>query len=1018
MSRRLRLLRRPLAVLLAGAGALHGHEEWNNLHIVYSARSSFTYPFDGRSPKIAVALLNHHLIPASPTLFTFTVNGQRPDAPGFMTFPNGGSIVIAPDDYGLASALTRGVYDGRAGPAPAVGETKDYTFQFVFALAPGAVPPPGAGAPTNPDPANNNDPPGTTTATVRFTNLGENPTLNGPLPLNGTVRLAAPPANPPDLQVEVATPYSTWFRVTATSANAAGIVSFSQALPARDDWLVRFRADGYETRVIPVGFVNDPHDPLDVTLTRSPALDLDYRRIASVATPTGFWRGAVSETEGTFVAFPGQETWRVSATDADARALRTASRIYKYSFAGRRLWEHAPGWETWAGDQSADGRFVAYALNPTAQSFYTPTENKLVLLDGATGSVIWSRSAAPTDAAVGRRIDALELTISPDARWIAVGSVAGGTVTLVDRATGSFAWTVPGTAPSFGQVRRLRFSADAQFLYVGSGDSTVRKLRVADGSVMWRAFAGGWPSVNGLDLTPDGAWLVAGTQSLDTTLLRASDGAILWQRETQATDAAFSPDGRHVVTSAGQVHRTVDGSLAGLTAAKTATHFTPDGRHLLQVDRELRLHDLGGNVLKVFEPTGLPALSGESTPWSHVTRDGRHVLLLARDLAAPGQTGIVFYERTASTPASAPPTLSAQPLAQAVVAGGTATLNAGVDGPGPFSYQWRRDGVPLDRAAARNSPFVLTGATAADAGSYTCIITNAAGSVTTNPAILRVVAPDPSNPSRLANLAVRASVGPGVPLIVGFSVGGAGTAGTKPLLIRGAGPSLAALGVGGALADPQLALFDRGTEVARNENWSGDAQVASLATRLGAFPFSAPGSRDAALVATAVAGSYTAQITSADGTTGTALAEIYDGSPAFSASTPRLLNVSARTEIGGGNLLIAGFVVTGQAARTVLIRGIGPALAGFGVRNALPDPQLTLLRDGVLVATNEDWYDVANALALIAAATQVGAFALPPASRDAALLLSLPPGSYTVQVGAGAAGSSTGSALIEVYEVP
>ncbi|MGH7956046.1 MAG: hypothetical protein ACREH8_03425 [Opitutaceae bacterium] len=70
---------------------------------------------------------------------------------------------------------------------------------------------------------------------------------------------------------------------------------------------------------------------------------------------------------------------------------------------------------------------------------------------------------------------------------------------------------MPGSAPSFGQVRKLRFSADGQFSYVGSGDSNLRKLRVPDGTVVWKVFAGGWPFVNGLDLTPDGAWLVAGT---------------------------------------------------------------------------------------------------------------------------------------------------------------------------------------------------------------------------------------------------------------------------------------------------------------------------------------------------------------------------------------------------------------------------------------------------------------------------------------------------------------------------
>src|SRR3954463_5388148 len=123
MSRIRRMASGALALAcLCGAG-LRAHEEWNNLHIVYSAKSSFTYPFDGRSPKIAVALLNHYDIAAPATNFTFTVNGQRMDRKAFATFPDGGSVVAGPQEYGLASAVTGGVYDGQAGPPPAVGET-------------------------------------------------------------------------------------------------------------------------------------------------------------------------------------------------------------------------------------------------------------------------------------------------------------------------------------------------------------------------------------------------------------------------------------------------------------------------------------------------------------------------------------------------------------------------------------------------------------------------------------------------------------------------------------------------------------------------------------------------------------------------------------------------------------------------------------------------------------------------------------------------------------------------------
>ena len=76
------------------------------------------------------------------------------------------------------------------------------------------------------------------------------------------------------------------------------------------------------------------------------------------------------------------------------------------------------------------------------------------------------------------------------------------------------------------------------------------------------------------------------------------------------------------------------------------------------------------------------------------------------------------------------------------------------------------------------------------------------------------------------------------------------------------------------------------------------------------------------------------------------------------------------------------------------------------------DPQLALFTGTTQMAANDNW---GGSSALTAAFSRVGAFALPAASRDAALVIELQPGNYTVQVG-GSGG--TGIALIEVYEVP
>ena len=141
----------------------------------------------------------------------------------------------------------------------------------------------------------------------------------------------------------------------------------------------------------------------------------------------------------------------------------------------------------------------------------------------------------------------------------------------------------------------------------------------------------------------------------------------------------------------------------------------------------------------------------------------------------------------------------------------------------------------------------------------------------------------------------------------------------------------------------------------------------------------------------------------------------------FTYATGQLTNVSARAQVGTGNgVLIAGFVISGTTNKTVLIRGIGPALATYGVAGVLPDPRLDIYASGnsTPIYTNIGWGTggSANTAALTAAFTSTGAFQLTnTSSNDSALLISLPPGVYSAQV-KGASGD-TGVALIEVYLV-
>jgi alpha-tubulin suppressor-like RCC1 family protein len=88
---------------------------------------------------------------------------------------------------------------------------------------------------------------------------------------------------------------------------------------------------------------------------------------------------------------------------------------------------------------------------------------------------------------------------------------------------------------------------------------------------------------------------------------------------------------------------------------------------------------------------------------------------------------------------SAAPLISTQPAAQTVVAGGTATLSAGATGYPALSYQWKFNGASL--AGATNASLTLNPVRGADAGSYSVVISNALGVVTSNSATLVVNVP-------------------------------------------------------------------------------------------------------------------------------------------------------------------------------------------------------------------------------------------------------------------------------------
>jgi sugar lactone lactonase YvrE len=355
------------------------------------------------------------------------------------------------------------------------------------------------------------------------------------------------------------------------------------------------------------------------------------------------------------------------------------------------------------------------------------------------------------------------------------------------------------------------------------------------------------------------------------------------------------------------------------------------------------------------------------------------------------------------TPVGTVPVVEAQPTGGTVAFGAEVTLSVTASGTPAPTYQWKVDGVSIP--GATSSTYV-----ASMPGTYTALITNSAGTVTSKPAVITAV-------NRLANISCRALVGTQGNLeIAGFVVAGP-PGSTEQVLIRAVGPTLAQYGVTGILYLPQLTLLDsKGNGLASNTGWNSApnaAQIAAAAASTGAFALPLD-SGDSAILISLPPGAYTAQIQGLNTTSGVALAEVYE----VNAGDPELINISTRAYVGtGSSVEIGGFIVTGSQPAKVLIRAVGPTLSQFGVNGVLAKPSLSVMdSSGNTVATNTGWSTNSSPAAIASEMAAVGAFPLPSGSADCALVLMLPPGAYTAIVSG--VGGTSGVALVEVYQAP
>ena len=326
------------------------------------------------------------------------------------------------------------------------------------------------------------------------------------------------------------------------------------------------------------------------------------------------------------------------------------------------------------------------------------------------------------------------------------------------------------------------------------------------------------------------------------------------------------------------------------------------------------------------------------------------------------------------------------------------TLNGTVNAPNGTTVEWKLYSGPRP-VVFGNPAQPVTSVTFDVPGTYTLMLSAADGvhAVAYDAVVVNV-----SRRVSLANISTRVDVRTGQNVaIAGFIIAGEVP---KTVIVRAIGPSLAADGVNGPLADPALDLFDSGGNLLQSNNDWKDTQEQAI--RDTTIPPSHD--REAAIVRSLAPGVYTAVIRGQGGGQGIALVEAYD---LQSSPSAKLANISTRGVVAGGaKVMIGGAIVQGAEQARVLFRALGPSLTSAGIQEPLADPELQLFDgNGTLLATNNNWKDSQRA------AISTSGLA-PTDDSEAAIVAELSPGAYTAVVRAAAGGG--GTALVEAYNLP
>jgi hypothetical protein len=280
------------------------------------------------------------------------------------------------------------------------------------------------------------------------------------------------------------------------------------------------------------------------------------------------------------------------------------------------------------------------------------------------------------------------------------------------------AWTTP--PPSTATTGQ---SISVAFLYSPSSWTTASVWVLAPGSSTWSQCGGGGGTIGGT-ISGSGGY---GFSAAGTYVMKAVGGTVASGTVIAGPSSISVSTGSHAPTF----------SLSRPSSLTTNQSFTIS---MNGYDQDGDLHSMG------VRWQGMGLVGG---PWVEPEISGSSASKTTGTLTAPSSPGSInirgeIWDKAnhgvtgewISIPVIAPPTITTHPQSQSVTVGGTASFSVSVSGSSPFSYQWKKNGSNV--SGATSSIYSISNAQTSHAGSYSVVVTNSAGSATSNAATLTV----------------------------------------------------------------------------------------------------------------------------------------------------------------------------------------------------------------------------------------------------------------------------------------